>query len=157
MLRVSVLKASLMFFPMALPACSIPGAILPAMLPRASAACGVIMPCPAISDITDDMVLPICPAAVVPMLPIAPFCLSLNIDISLLVNSYPPSTSTCGKYLVLAALRVSRATSCFSLDMPSCLLLRKAMARQLSSDNTRCAPMGRATDISESKIVTFFI
>ena len=157
MLRVSVLNASLMFLPMALPARSIPGAIFPAILPRASAVCGVITPCPAISDMTDDMVLPICPAAVVPMLPIAPFCLSLKIDISRLVNSYPPSTSTCGRYFVRAALRVSRATSCFSLAMFSCLLLRNAIARQLSSDNTRCAPTGRATDISESKIVTFFI
>ena len=54
-------------------------------------------------------------------------------------------TLRLGRYFVLADFRICRAISRCTLATVSCLLLPKALARQLSSVSTCCADMGRTT------------
>ena len=104
-----------------------------------------MMPCCVRFEMMGVTSLPIIPFALLPMLFSPDFCSSLKRDISLLVYSYPPSTSILGRYFVLTAFLVFLATSCFSLDMLSCLLLRIAMALQLSRLSSCCAEADDAT------------
>ena len=65
--------------------------------------------------------------------------------------------STFGRYLVRTALRVFEATSCFSRDTLSCLLLRNAMALQLSKLSICWAATGGMTVVNRRNINIFFI
>ena len=90
------------------------------------------------------MVVPSCPIwlticpTVLPTLRKASFCSSVRSEISLLVNIYDALASTWGKYLVKAALRFQCAASILEAAILSSLLLRKALALQLSKGNTSC-------------------
>ena len=88
-------------------------------------------------------------AAFVPRFESLLFCSSLRMEISRLDNIHPPATSMCGRYLVRADFRTFIAACCLARAMPNCLLLRRAIARQESSDSV-CASIGNARHSAEA-------
>ena len=81
-------------------------------------------------------------------LPSASFWSSLSMDISLLIHMYPPKAFTFGRYCVRADFLRLAFTSCLIFATPICLLFLSAIALQLSSVSSCCAPatVGNSTN-----------
>ena len=98
-------------------------------------------------------------AAAVPMCGSIACCSSFNKAMEREEYIYPPATSMCGRYFVLALFRVFVAMSFFTFAMLSCLLFLNARALHESRDNVSAfseAKGRRAHNAKNTNRVTFY-